>query len=292
MSKYRGIIMFMVALIAAVGAVFVATKWLQQRTTKVNQVAVAAQEINMGQKLTSNMFKLIDWPANSVLPESFSNLSKLEGRVTKSTLQVGEPVLAAKLAPEGSSGGLSAVIAEGKRAITVRVNDVVGVAGFALPGNFVDIIVNTQKEVDTAEGDKNKATKEISKIVLEHILVLAVAQEAGRDETTPKVVNAVTLEVTPEQAEMIDLARSIGDLSLVLRNQSDVQDAKTEGVTKNSLLEIAEPLAPVPIIVEEKLMQKPIVIVKKVMVRAKAVPVVHKKCTKVITGLSESLECF
>ena len=292
MSKYRGIIMFMVALIAAVGAVFVATKWLQQRTVKVNQVAVAAQEINMGQKLTSNMFKLIDWPANSALPESFSDLSKLEGRVTKSTLQVGEPVLAAKLAPEGSSGGLSAVIAEGKRAITVRVNDVVGVAGFALPGNFVDIIVNTQKEVDTAEGDKNKATKEISKIVLEHILVLAVAQEAGRDETTPKVVNAVTLEVTPEQAEMIDLARSIGDLSLVLRNQSDVQNTKTEGVTKNSLLEIAEPLAPAPIIVEEKPAQKPIVIVKKVMVRAKAVPIAHKKCTKVITGLSESLECF
>lgn len=289
MSKYRGIIMFIVALIAAVGAVFVASKWLQQRTAKVNQVAVASQEINMGQKLTSNMFKLIDWPANSVLPESFSDLSKLEGRVTKSTLQVGEPILAAKLAPEGSSGGLSAVIAEGKRAITVRVNDVVGVAGFALPGNFVDIIVNTQKEDETAKGENNKPTKEISKIVLEHILVLAVAQEAGRDETTPKVVNAVTLEVTPEQAEMIDLARSIGDLSLVLRNQSDVQDTKTEGVTKNSLLEIAEPLAPAPIIVEDK---KPTIIVKKVMVRAKPATVVHKKCTKVITGLSESLECF
>ena len=286
MNNYRGIVMFLIALAAAIGAVFIAAKWLQQRSTQVNQVAVAAQEINMGQKLTSNMFKLVSWPANIMPPESFSDLKKLDGRVTKSSLQVGEPILATKLAPEGSLGGLSAVIAEGKRAITVRVNDVVGVAGFALPGNFVDIIVNTKKEEGSGN---NKDSKNISKIVLEHILVLAVAQEAGRDETTPKVVNAVTLEVTPEQAEMIDLARSIGDLSLVLRNQSDVVNAKTEGVTKNSLLEFEDPLPGVaPIAVQ----LPPKVIIKKVLVAAKAPPVMRKQCTKVITGLTESVECF
>lgn len=283
MRNYRGIIMFLIALIAAAGAVIMASKWLQQRSAKVNPVAVAVQEINMGQKLTSNMFKLIDWPANSTLPESFSDLKKLEGRVTKSSLQVGEPVLATKLAPEGSQGGLSAVIAEGKRAITVRVNDVVGVAGFALPGNFVDVIVNTKKEEG---GGNNKTTKDISKIVLERILVLAVAQEAGRDETAPKVVNAVTLEVTPEQAEMIDLARSIGDLSLVLRNQADIQNAKTEGMTKNTLLEIA----PEPVLASEP--SAPKVVMKKVYVQTKPAPVVHKKCNKVITGLTETVECF
>lgn len=284
MNNYRGIIMFSVALLAAIGAVFIAAKWLQQRSTQVNQVAVAAQEINMGQKLTSNMFKLVSWPANIMPPESFSDLKKLDGRVTKSALQVGEPVLATKLAPEGSLGGLSAVIAEGKRAITVRVNDVVGVAGFALPGNFVDIIVNTEKEEGSGN---NKNSKDISKIVLEHILVLAVAQEAGRDETTPKVVNAVTLEVSPEQAEMIDLARSIGDLSLVLRNQADVVNAKTEGVTKNSLLEFEEPLPEAPMTVDAT----PKVIIKKVLVAAKTAPV-RKQCSRVITGLTESLECF
>jgi len=290
MRNYRGMIMFLIALIAATGAVFIASKWLQQRSAKVNQVAVAVQEVNMGQKLTSSMFKLIDWPANSALPESFSDLQKLEGRVTKSTLQIGEPVLAAKLAPEGSQGGLSAVITEGKRAITVRVNDVVGVAGFALPGNFVDIIVNTKKE---ESGESNKSTKDISKIVLEHILVLAVAQEAGRDETAPKVVNAVTLEVTPEQAEMIDLARSIGDLSLVLRNQADVQDTKTVGVTKNSLLEVAPAHSSAATPATELSAQHPVV-VKKVFIKAKTLPqqIEHKKCTKVITGLTESMECF
>ena len=285
MNNYRGIIMFSIALFAAVGAVLIAAKWLQQRSTQVNQVAVAAQEINMGQKLTSNMFKLVSWPANIMPPESFSDLKKLDGRVTKSSLQMGEPVLATKLAPEGSLGGLSAVIAEGKRAITVRVNDVVGVAGFALPGNFVDIIVNTKQD----EGSGNtKTTKEISKIVLEHILVLAVAQEAGRDETTPKVVNAVTLEVSPEQAEMIDLARSIGDLSLVLRNQADVVNAKTEGVTKNSLLEFKEPVPETPMAAVTPTK----VIIKKVMVAAKPAPAVRKQCSRVITGLTESVECF
>ena len=291
MNNYRGIIMFLVALFAAIGAVVIGAKWLQQRSTQVNQVAVATQEINMGQKLTGNMFKLVSWPANIMPPESFSDLKKLDGRVTKAALQVGEPVLATKLAPEGSLGGLSAVISEGKRAITVRVNDVVGVAGFALPGNFVDIIVNTKKEEGTGN---NKITKEISKIVLEHILVLAVAQEAGRDETTPKVVNAVTLEVSPEQAEMIDLARSIGDLSLVLRNQADIIDAKTEGVTKNSLLEFEEPLPETPMVVTAP----PKTIVKRILITAKPVklaavaPVVRQQCTKVITGLTESTECF
>jgi pilus assembly protein CpaB len=100
------------------------------------------------------------------------------------------------------------------------------VAGFALPGNYVDILVNTQDESE----------RQVSKIVLERILVLAVAQEASRDETRPKVVNAVTLEVTPEQAEKIDLARSIGNLSLVLRNQIDRKDVATVGVRKPDLL--------------------------------------------------------
>ena len=114
---------------------------------------------------------------------------------------------------------------EGKRAMTVRVNDVIGVAGFALPGTFVDIMVNTQEEGST-RSDRDHA---VSKIVLERILVLAVAQESDRDSTKPKVVNAVTLELTPAQAEILDLARSVGTLSLVLRNQTESGLAGTVG---------------------------------------------------------------
>jgi len=95
--------------------------------------------------------------------------------------------------------------------MTVRVNDVVGVAGFALPGNYVDVMVNAQQDKEGAKINEEK--QQISKTVLEHVLVLAVAQEAGRDDTKPKVVSAVTLELTLDDAEKLDLARNIGTLS-------------------------------------------------------------------------------
>jgi pilus assembly protein CpaB len=161
------------------------------------------------------------------------------------------------LAPLGTKGGLSAVIKEGKRAITVRVNDVVGVAGFALPGNYVDIVVNTQDDASKVAGKE----KTISKIVLEHILVLAIAQEVGRDETKPKVVNAVTLEVTPAEAEKIDLARSVGTLSLVLRNQIDDESVETEGITKSDLLKRLEP--EVPVVKEGVAVEKKVVVYRR-----------------------------
>lgn len=131
------------------------------------------------------------------------------------------------------------MVANGKRAMTVRVNDVVGVAGFALPGNFVDVLVNT--EGDVAHGGQRAAS--ISKIVLERILVLAIAQDPNRDDTKPKVVNAVTLELTPEQTEKLDLARSVGTLSLVLRNQIDPDPTSTRGATKQALLGLVQPVA-------------------------------------------------
>jgi pilus assembly protein CpaB len=160
--------------------------------------------------------------------------------VVKTSILRGEPVLEAKLAPVGTKGGLSAVIADGKRAITVKVNEVIGVAGFALPGNYVDVMVSTQ------EDGQGNDSKQISKIVLEHMLVLAVAQEASRDDTKPKVVNAVTLEVTPEEAEKLDLARSVGTLSLVLRNQVDKDPVQTAGMRKAELLQLAVTQKPSP----------------------------------------------
>ncbi|NCW84825.1 MAG: Flp pilus assembly protein CpaB, partial [Oxalobacteraceae bacterium] len=211
-------IMMSVALIAGLMAVLLASRWLDAKSgSGMTKVAVVSTDISLGQRLTPELVQLVDWPSRSVPPGAFQQIDTLDGRVLKTNMLRGEPVLQAKLAPIGTQGGLSAVIGEGKRAITVRVNDVIGVAGFALPGNYVDIIVNTQR-------DSNEATardKSISKIVLERILVLAVAQEVGRDDTKPRVVNAVTLEVTPQQAEKIDLARSVGTLSLVLRNQID-----------------------------------------------------------------------
>jgi pilus assembly protein CpaB len=279
MLNLRAVMMLVIALVAAAGAVVMASKWLQARSMQTTKIVVAQQEISMGQKLNPGMLKLIDWPKGSIPKGTFSDISKLESRVIKSTVQPDELILESKLAPEGTKGGLSAVIAEGKRAITVKVNEVVGVAGFALPGNYVDIIVNTN------QNDGRQEEQNISKIVLKHILVLAVGNEINSEQSKPKVVNAVTLEVTPQQAEMIDLARSVGNLSLVLRNQSESQDTETEGITKESLLALKPTVENTP---------APSVVVKKVYVSSpvKVQPTVRKQCTKVITGMSETVECF
>ena len=110
---------------------------------------------------------------------------------------------------------------ENKRAITVRVNDVIGVAGFALPGSYVDVLVSA----------RDARNEPFSKIVLDRVKVLAVAQETAADPAKPKVVNAVTLELTPAESERLDLARSVGSLSLALRNELD-RVALTSGGTR------------------------------------------------------------
>lgn len=276
MKNTRAVFMLLIATAAGLAAVVFGSRWMVSQTSgTTTRVVVAAQDINLGQRVNPDVLKVVDWPSTSVPPGSFSDPQKLEGRVLKESSLRGEPVLESKLSPVGTLGGLSAVINEGKRAITVRVNDVIGVAGFALPGNYVDIIVNTQKDADGTQRDQN-----ISKIVLEKILVLAVAQEVGRDETKPKVVDAVTLEVTPNQAETIDLARSIGTLSLVLRNQVDPQATQTAGATRATLLKT-------PVVAAAPASEpQPVRVVRRVAVRAPA------NCVRVISGSQTGQECF
>src|SRR5512145_435241 len=231
MRNPKAVVMLVLSVVIGLGATIVAAGWIaQQGQVASSKVVVAAVDIQLGSRLNSQMLKMVDWPSGSIPPGALTKAEPLEDRVVKTNILRGEPILEAKLAPVGTKGGLSAVIPEGKRAMTVRVNDVIGVAGFALPGNYVDIVINTQ--LDGAGG----AGRQISKIVLENILVLAVAQEANRDETKPRVVNAVTLELTPEQAEKLDLARSVGTLSLVLRNQIDKDGVVTRGIMKPQLL--------------------------------------------------------
>jgi len=221
--------MIVLSLVAGLAAVFVAAQWLNGRAVQTVQVAVAARDIDLGSPLNGTVIQMIGWPKNTVPNGAFESSATLDGRVLKTNLVRGEPIVEAKLAPIGAKGGLSAVIKEGKRAVTVRVNEVVGVAGFALPGNFVDVMVNLT----------DGKSEQISKIVLERILVLAVAQEANQDQTKPKVVNAVTLEVTPEEAEKLDLVRNVGTLSLVLRNQMDAKPLTTAGASKHDILRVS-----------------------------------------------------
>ena len=246
MKNTRAVVMVSVSVAVAVAAVYWASQWVRnQATVSMDKVVVAKTDIELGSRLNTIMLKVADWPKGSVPEGAVSDPEKIKDRVVKTTILTGEPVLESKLAPVGTKGGLSAVIAEGKRAMTVRVNDVVGVAGFALPGNYVDIVVNTEEDTGKLSDGR---TKSISKIVLDHILVLAVAQESSvREEGKPKVVNAVTLEVTPEQAEKLDLARSVGQLSLVLRNQLDTSPVATDGSTKQTMLNRTFEIAVTPV---------------------------------------------
>ena len=240
MRNSKALLMVGVALFLALAAVLVAAKWMSDQGAGGTRVAVAAIDIEQGTRLVGANLQLVEWPAASVPAGAITNLKTLENRIVRASIGKGEPIVETKLAPAGTMGGLSAVVAAGKRAMTVRVNDVVGVAGFALPGNYVDILVS----LESSGNDLGQHAPAISKIVLERILVLAVAQESNRDDTKPRVVNAVTLELAPDQVEKLDRARSIGSLSLVLRNQVDPQPANTAGATRESVLGLP-PAAPV-----------------------------------------------
>lgn len=232
MRSTRAYLMIGFSIVAGIIAVIFGARWLAvQASVATQQIIVASKDLDLGTALDASMLEAVRWPASSIPPGSINDIRALDSRVVRVSLQRGEPVLEGKLTPVGTTAGLSAVIGDGKRAITVKVNEVVGVAGFALPGNYVDVLVNVRDDRDSA----------VSKIILEHILVLAVAQEKNRDETKPKVVNAVTLEATPEQAEKLDLARSVGTLSLVLRNQIDQDAVQTNGVRKADLMHQSSP---------------------------------------------------
>jgi pilus assembly protein CpaB len=210
-----------ISLLLGAAAVLLTMRWLQaQVATETVTVVVASSSINPGERIGSSNLKTVSWPVSAAVAGAAAQIELMEGRVAINAIEAGEPILESKLAPQGSRAGLNALITPGHRAMTVKVNEVVGVAGFALPGNYVDILVTVE------DGNRQR----ISKIVLEKILVLAVAQEHSvREDTKPKVVSAVTLEVSPSQAEQLDLARSIGSLSMVLRNQTDLSPANSKG---------------------------------------------------------------
>lgn len=272
MKNLRVLVVVVLSLLAGAMAIMLAARWLNQKTAmSTRKVAVAMTQLELGQVIKPDHIRFIEWPVSAVPEGAFSEPAALVDRVARVKLLRDEPILESKLAPVGSTGGLSAVISEGKRAITVRVNDVVGVAGFALPGNLVDVIVSVRDE------SRGKGEENISKIVLEKILVLAVAQEASRDATAPKVVNAVTLEVTPGQAEAIDLARNIGQLSLVLRNQIDAGPVATRGMTKAALLGEETPAAPA---------------VHRTAAPAQPAVQSARNCVVAIVGKERKLECF
>ena len=204
----------------------------QALAKSLNKVAVAKVAIPIGTKIIPEQIMLVQFPAESMPDGTFDNVDKLTGRVAVVNIGAREPITDSRLAPEGTAAGLSAVIPEGYRAMTVKVDDVVGISGFIMPGTLVDVVVViTPEEPTNGRGP-------ISKIVLQNIKVLANGQNIDKpeNERDANSVKAVTLQVTPEEAEKLALASSEGRLQLVMRNSIDQGDEETKGVNKQTLL--------------------------------------------------------
>jgi pilus assembly protein CpaB len=198
----------------------------------MNNVVVAKVNIPLGTKIEAEQLSTAQFPSDAVPEGAFNDAQKLVGRVTVVGVAARETVTDFKLAPEGSQGGISAVIPAGYRAMTVKVDDVIGVAGFLQPGTMVDVLTVIDPPGNTISNNP------ISKIVLQNVKVLASGQnlDKPKDEREADAVKAVTLQVTPDQAEKLALASTEGKLRLMLRNMIDQDDQQTQGADKRSLL--------------------------------------------------------
>jgi len=225
--KARAIVTLLVSLCMAGLAALLANSWISQRLgaaeTKEEsaQVVAAAADIPVGTKLEAAHLKVIALPREAVSAGNLTNLEETIGRVATQPLYAGEILLEKRLTQYTGGSPLAVVIENGMRALTVRVNDVIGVAGFLLPGNRVDV-------VSTKRGRGGSDT--LSNTIVQNLKVLAVDQTVSSDKNDPVIVRAVTLEVTPSQAESIVKATEEGKVQLTLRNPLDVavNDKKTD----------------------------------------------------------------
>jgi pilus assembly protein CpaB len=226
MARRRGPLLLMISLLLAVFAAWIANNWIKARASStpvvaMEHVVIAAMDIPLGTKIEQRHLSMIDTLAGKAPSGSFRDYAGVIGKVTSSTVIAGELLLAPRLADSQTGSALAAVVATNMRAVTVRVDDVVGVAGFLLPGNHVDVI---ETEHDSL-GNKVRA-----QTILSNVKVLAVDQTAAPDSSQPMVVRAVTLEVTPADAETLLKGKTAGSIQLALRNPLDESDTRTKPV--------------------------------------------------------------
>jgi pilus assembly protein CpaB len=222
-----------------------------QSPFKVVSLVVAAQDLSFGAELNNAVLTARDWPENSVPQGSFGKIDDVLGdgtepRVVLKPIVTGEPVLASKITGFGAKATMSTVLPEGKRAFSIRVNDISGVAGFLLPGDRVDVLLTRQIE----EKEKDKLDQ-VTDVILQNIVVRGIDQIADEDRNKPQVVKSVTVEVSPEDAQKLALAQQVGQLSLALRNVATNDTAKTRSVRVRDLVNEPAP-APAPKQLAEK----------------------------------------
>ena len=216
---------------AASASVYRAVRRIPVREVEVahTHVVVAARPLALGSRVTPGDLKLVGWPSNSPLQGAFTRVDEAAGRGVIVAIAANEPVTDAKLAPRDAGAGLAPTIPAGMRAISVKVNEVIGVAGFVVPGAHVDVVVTIRRQNDA-----------VSRVLVSNVRVLTAGtrydQERAKD-TKPIPSTVVTLVVSPEQAEKIALASSEGQLTLMLRNPLDVAETDTAGTSLARLVD-------------------------------------------------------
>ena len=233
MSKVRLLILGIVALGGSALVAWFSYRALLAQTgappeARATHIVVAAQKLKLGTRLASEHMQRIAWPENLELDGSFEQVAQVIGRGVIVPMLPNEPILNSKLAPSGAGAGLTTAIPDGMRAVAVKVNDVIDVAGFVLPGTRVDVIL-------TGSAQKTRET-DTSKVILENVQVLASNQNVERDHEQPQSdVQVITLLVTPDDAQKLALASQDGRIQLALRNPLDLEQTHPSPVNKAAL---------------------------------------------------------
>jgi pilus assembly protein CpaB len=261
MNKSARILFLVVTLVVA----FVVSYVVYQRTAtqpvvstsesiqKMIQIAVVDRNLSRGTIITAQDLRMAPYLEETVPNGHFTDLTKGVGRVVLKPLQATEPLLESALAPTDlKKGGMAAVITSQKRAMAVKVDEVIGVAGFLHPGHLVDVLVSVEEP-----GEKRT---QVTKTVLQNILVLSVVTQAQEtDDKAAKRVTVVTLEVDLEEAEKLALAVNQGSIQLALRGYSDIDEILTKGITVPTLLKSYATESSVPIQVSKDRPAPPVV---------------------------------
>ena len=220
MVKRRGMVLVFLSLLMAVGAAFVANKWIdarvmpaQDNTLNSASVVAAAMSIPFATKVEERHLKLVEMPEGLTPDGFFKSIDEVIGKVSTTNISRGEILVTERFRTHTTGSTLAALVNPNMRAVTVRVDDVIGVAGFLLPGNTVDILASR----------RNGQNRAITETILKNIKVLAVDQTAAAESNEPVIVRAVTLEMLPRQAEILFQARTEGKIQLTLRNPLEVE---------------------------------------------------------------------
>ena len=232
----RGTIFLAAAVVAGLVATFGIHRYVSVKTRVVEaptrQVFIATADISPGTALSAQAVKAVTWPQAVIPPNCATSMREIDNRVVKVPIPQGNPVLFSMLAPVGTAAGLSGILDDGKRALTVKVDEVTGVAGFIHPGDHVDVLMDMSLKGQS---------EHFSKTILHDISVLTTGQIwEQKGDNKPIVVNTVTLELTPEAAEVLNLASNNGKIRLALRNRNNKTVAQTSGVTTSILIGGAE----------------------------------------------------